>query len=406
MQSANRHNFYSYLAVSIASTVVSEDERMLLMQPMVVAVVLFQRNVTSMRQLRGLVSELRSIQKDLLIFIDNEGVDLHTPIRCGIWRFLDEDGSALDAMEVAPSQHSVADVYRQNPREGLSMAHDSGRIIAEQLAELGVIGLSTVLDSNLEKRAPWSRDASKVHIPSVDAEMPETNATVTDEVAEEVADLPSVSLSTWVIAGLGRSFGAQNEVIALAQEKIKGMRSVDNSYPIAGKHFPDHGCTSGDSHEGLPLDNRPLKDVLAYAEAVYGSCALDFIMPGHVVYTDNGDNPEAVMATFNPFWLNKARTVAGKDVVIISDCLSMGAVDQDAMVNNIALASNPLGEQQVINNEPRPQVDIVMLCNYPAQDVLRIIRRLEHMPTEACAHRLEKHRLWSQSKTHERVFSN
>jgi beta-glucosidase-like glycosyl hydrolase len=69
-----------------------------------------------------------------------------------------------------------------------------------------------------------------------------------------------------------------------------------------GKHFPGHGFVTADSHHELPIDERPLSDLLARDLVPFAALAragLEAVMPAHVVYPAVDDKP----AGFSRIWI-------------------------------------------------------------------------------------------------------
>lgn len=89
-----------------------------------------------------------------------------------------------------------------------------------------------------------------------------------------------------------------------------------------GKHFPGHGWAAADSHYALPVDERPLPEILAADAAPYRwlGAALTSVMPAHVVYARVDRAP----ATFASGWIEDTlRRRLGFSGIVFSDDLSM-----------------------------------------------------------------------------------
>ena len=99
------------LAISIAGPVLTEEESGLLMREEIAALVLFTRNIVNEAQLDTLVTRVRSIRPNLILFIDNEGMDVGTDLRQGIWRCLDECNNPIEPFSPPPSHYSIAKKY-------------------------------------------------------------------------------------------------------------------------------------------------------------------------------------------------------------------------------------------------------------------------------------------------------
>jgi len=90
-----------------------------------------------------------------------------------------------------------------------------------------------------------------------------------------------------------------------------------------GKHFPGHGWVSQDSHVALPVDTRPLNEILKVDALPYqlnSTLNMASIMPAHVVYSEVDPKP----ACFSSFWIQEVlRVKFGFDGAVISDDLDM-----------------------------------------------------------------------------------
>jgi beta-N-acetylhexosaminidase len=97
----------------------------------------------------------------------------------------------------------------------------------------------------------------------------------------------------------------------------------------AAKHFPGHGATPVDSHLDLPTITRTRTeleecDLLPFLAAA--DDGVDCFMTSHIWYT--GLDAEKVPATLSTSVVDLARTGVGFDGVIVTDCLEMGAIQE------------------------------------------------------------------------------
>jgi beta-N-acetylhexosaminidase len=148
-----------------------------------------------------------------------------------------------------------------------------------------------------------------------------------------------------------RAFASDaNEVARFGAAIIRGLQ--DSGVAACGKHFPGHGDTSVDSHEGLPIvehDMRRLEaiELVPFRRAVTEQVAA--IMTAHVM-VPAADRSH--VASFSPAIVTTLlKQTLGYQGVVISDDLGMKAV----------AATTPLPEATV--SALRAGCDVVLLCN-------------------------------------------
>jgi beta-N-acetylhexosaminidase len=143
-----------------------------------------------------------------------------------------------------------------------------------------------------------------------------------------------------------------NAVAHLARCLIEGLAA--GGCASVGKHYPGHGHVAADSHAELPVDERPLADLVAADLVPFAALArngLDAIMPAHVVYS----RIDAALAGFSPYWLReRLRGFYGFDGMIFSDDLSMAGAHAAGDIVARADAAAEAG------------CDVVLVCNDPA----------------------------------------
>lgn len=124
-----------------------------------------------------------------------------------------------------------------------------------------------------------------------------------------------------------RSFGSDGAVAAaFVVEAMKGIES-QGVIPVL-KHFPNHGATSGDTHQGFAYTNRTLEEMKAvdfvpFKEGIdAGAC---FIMVGHIAAPQvTGDNTPSSLSKV--VITDLLRTQLGFDGIVVTDALNMKAV--------------------------------------------------------------------------------
>jgi beta-N-acetylhexosaminidase len=131
-----------------------------------------------------------------------------------------------------------------------------------------------------------------------------------------------------VIAKFGRAYGSgANTVTIFAEQFVAAHHAVGLVTSL--KHFPGHGSSTADSHEGFvdiskswdPVELEPYKQL--FAEGYQ-----DFVMVGHLFHSGYaGDGDLKLPASLSPEWITGVlRNELGFKGVVISDDLEMGAI--------------------------------------------------------------------------------
>lgn len=127
-----------------------------------------------------------------------------------------------------------------------------------------------------------------------------------------------------------RSFGEDPKLVGeMAGQVIKGLQNTGISSCL--KHFPGHGGTNGDTHDGTTVLNESLKDMekqelLAFQTAIEEEP--DFLMAAHISLPQIlGDNTPCSLS--REILTGLLRGKCGYDGIIITDALEMGAVTKE-----------------------------------------------------------------------------
>lgn len=133
-----------------------------------------------------------------------------------------------------------------------------------------------------------------------------------------------------VIAKFGRAFAADAETVA-----AYGAAFV-RAHHAAGlltalKHFPGHGSSTADSHEGfVDITNSWQPSELEPYRLLLADKLVDMVMIGHLYhagYADAADGDARLPASLSPRWIDGVlRQELGFNGVVISDDLEMGAI--------------------------------------------------------------------------------
>jgi beta-N-acetylhexosaminidase len=155
-----------------------------------------------------------------------------------------------------------------------------------------------------------------------------------------------------VIVGHDRSFGAEPRWVAeLAGAWIRGMHAA--GILTALKHFPGHGSSYGDSHEGfvdVTATADPDVELVPYRALIAEGLA-DSVMTAHVFNARlDRDDPATLSA---PTITGLLRERLGFQGVVVSDDLRMGAIEQRYGIERAALLTLLAGADLVLIADDR-----------------------------------------------------
>ena len=250
-----------------SGTVLNEDERAFFAEAQPLGFILFQRNCDNPEQIRELVSSLRECvgRDDAPVLIDQEGGRIQR-LKSPHWRD-------------APAASRFVSLYETNRGLAVEAARLNARLIAHELADLGItVDCAPVLD------------------------VPQPGA---DPIIGD------------------RAYGSDPETIsALAAAVCEGF--LEGGVLPVIKHIPGHGRADVDSHKALPCVDADM-ETLSRVDFV-PFCALKsmpWAMTAHVLYkTLDADQP----ATMSADVIRTIRNDIGFDGVLVSDDLSMQAL--------------------------------------------------------------------------------
>ena len=146
-----------------------------------------------------------------------------------------------------------------------------------------------------------------------------------------------------------RSFGSEPEMVSnMAAALFTGLEQegVYGTY----KHFPGHGMTAGDTHEGYAYSEKTLEE-LEQCELIPFQKGIEegvsFIMAGHISLPGiTGDHRPASLSEYMLTYL--LREKMGYNGIIITDAMNMGAIVKEYSSKEAAILSLQAGADVIL----------------------------------------------------------
>lgn len=254
----------SRLIIDLQGPEVTNEEEALLQEPLIGGIILFDHNITDPEQVQSLTQQIRDINPQLIVMVDQEG---------GRVQRLNQGWTDLPAMK------QLGQLYDQQPSSTLNTAEKLGWLLATEVLAVGVdISLAPVLDL----------DHGLCHV------IGERALHHHPEVVRKLA---------------------HNFILGMQQAGMTGV----------AKHFPGHGGVKVDSHQAIPVDERSFAQLM-YNDFVPFRYVIDqgmqAIMPGHIQLPQI----DSELVTFSKIWLQDIlRGELDYRGLIISDDIMMGA---------------------------------------------------------------------------------
>lgn len=281
--------------MDLEGTVLAEDEKVMLANPLIGGLILFSRNFESSKQLTKLITDVRNAAyQPIIIAVDNEGGRVQ--------RFKTDGFTHIPAMgKLVPhfAKQSMVDSKSLNIKKQVG---ELAWLLAAECFAHGIdVSFSPVLD--LERGSAVIGDRSF-----------NTDLDITTEYA------------TYWCDGLSKA----------------GMACV-------GKHFPGHGSTKEDSHIAAPVDTRSFDQIEETDMAVFRNMItnnkLQGMMPAHIRFSAVDDHPVG----YSTYWLQTIlKQELGFDGVIFSDDLSMVGAGEHLSYSEKALKAINAGCDMVL----------------------------------------------------------
>jgi len=165
----------------------------------------------------------------------------------------------------------------------------------------------------------------------------------------DFAPVADVLSNTENIVVKERSFGSNPELTAdMAIAVYNGLN--ENGIIGTFKHFPGHGATSGDTHEGYAYTSKTLDELFSCELIPFQKCidaGADFIMVGHISLPNIiGDNTPASLSEVA---VNQIlRKQMGYNGIVITDALNMGAIAQNYSSSEAAVKALQAGADIIL----------------------------------------------------------
>jgi beta-N-acetylhexosaminidase len=175
-----------------------------------------------------------------------------------------------------------------------------------------------------------------------------------------VADL-DVNPNNQIIGKFGRAFGKDAATVAAYDEAFIAAHHSAGLL-TALKHFPGHGSSTADSHEGfVDISKTWSKQELDPYRTLIADGMADMVMVGHLYHKDYAGAGEAKLpASLSPVWIDGVlRKDLGFTGVVISDDLEMAAVrNLFPLKDRIIGAVNAGVDVLLFSNTARPRPEI------------------------------------------------
>jgi len=187
--------------MDVSGFILTQEEKTQLTKTSIGGVILFTRNFENVAQVKDLIKSIRLTNQNLLIAVDHEGGRVQ--------RF-------REGFTHLPPMAKLGEAYDQNPEQALEQAFSCGWILAAELLDIDVdFSFAPVLDLDYGH-----------------------SSVIGDRAFHSNPDV----------------------VVKLAGALINGMHEA--GMKCVGKHFPGHGFVALDSHLDLPIDDRPLMELV------------------------------------------------------------------------------------------------------------------------------------------------
>ena len=261
------------IIISIKSYKLTLKEKNLLSHEKPWGLILFKRNIKSLRQISNLIKEIRKLTNDTKfpIMIDEEGA------------MVSRLSKIINHKE---TQKLFGDLYKFKPKVSIKLYKEYITKLCNKLKSIG-ININTV--------------------PVLDVLRKNTN---------KIIGSRSYSMDPEIVKILGK--------ICVKQYEINKVATVI-------KHIPGHGCSNLDSHLKLSKVKMSYKELNKTDFAPFKNNTSKFAMTAHILFKNIDQNN---VATFSKKIISKIiRKNIGFKGILISDDISMKALKYDLVTN-------------------------------------------------------------------------
>ncbi len=297
----------------VSGLVLTDEERAFLREQRPWGFILFKRNVDTPTQVARLVEEFRQNvgRSDAPVLIDQEGGRVQ---RLGPPHW-----------PLYPPGAVFGSLYEGDPADGLRTAWLSSRLIAADLADLGI-----TVDC----------------LPLADVPVPGADAVIGN-----------------------RAYGTSPDKVAAIARAVTDGLSDGGILPIL-KHIPGHGRATADSHMGLPTVDTPREELARTDFEAFRQLAdLPMAMTAHVVFSAlDAAQPATTSATIIA---DVIRGAIGFQGLLMSDDVSMNALSGSIAERTAAIVA--------------AGCDMVLHCNGKLDEMREVASRTPELAGEALA---------------------
>lgn len=273
------------LLVGFNGTSVNDELNRLIEDEKVGGLILFKGNIETSSQLKSLVEDINKLNANIPLFIS-----------------IDEEGGRVSRLPDDTNKFPSASEIGSKDNEGY--AYENGIKMGKLLSSYGInMDFAPVLDIYSNTK----------------------NTVIGD-----------------------RAFGNNEEIVStMGIAMMKGLQ--DENIIACVKHFPGHGDTEVDSHIGLPIVYKTLKELekfefIPFKKAIESNC--DVVMVSHIVLNEiDSKNPSSLSKTVISGLL---RENLGFDKVVITDDMNMSAITNTISVEKASIESIKAGSDIIL----------------------------------------------------------